>query len=97
MNFDSKDLFIEVSRRYWAIENELHYIEDTAYEEDKCKVRKGNGPTVLNIIRKTGVTIFRRISEKTGKKYGTKRLVNLARNSLHDLAKLLTGKLEILY
>ena len=97
MNFDSKDLFIEVSRRYWAIENELHYIEDTAYEEDKCKVRKGNGPTVLNIIRKTGVTIFRRISEKTGKKYGTKRFVNLARNSLHDLAKLLTGKLEILY
>ena len=97
MNFDSKELFMEVSRRYWAIENELHYIEDTVYDEDKCKVRKGNGSRVLNVIRKIGVTIFRRISEKTGKKYGTKRLVNLVRNSLQNLAKILTGNFEILH
>ena len=50
MNFDSKELFIEISRKYWAIENELHYIEDVTFGEDACKVRKDNGPSVLNVI-----------------------------------------------
>lgn len=91
MNFDSKELFIEISRKYWAIENELHYIEDVTFGEDACKVRKDNGPSVLNVIRKIGVTIFKRISHLTGKKFGTKRLVNFVRNSINDFSKLISG------
>ena len=85
------ELFIEISRKYWAIENELHYIEDVTFGEDACKVRKDNGPSVLNVIRKIGVTIFKRISHLTGKKFGTKRLVNFVRNSINDFSKLISG------
>ena len=97
MNFSDKNLFIKAARAHWYVENNLHYIEDTVYEEDKCKVRKGNGPKVLNSIRKFGVEVFSRISSSLNKVYGVKRLVNFSRNSLSDLADILSGNLDILF
>lgn len=96
MNFDNKDLFMKSSREHWAIENKLHYIADTVFLEDKCKVIKGNAPEALNVIRKIGVSLFQRISLSIDKSYSIKRLVNMARNSISDLAELILGNFSIL-
>lgn len=96
MNFDDKDLFMKASRDHRAIENKLHYIADTVFLEDKCKVRKGNAPEALNIIRKIAITLFKKIAISVEKSYSIKRLVNIARNSISDLAELISGNFSIL-
>ena len=96
MNFDDKALFVKAARSHWFVENNLHYIADTVYKEDKCKVRKDRGPSVLNSIRKIGITLFYKISSQLNKTYGVNRLVNFTRNSLSDLADLVSGNFSIL-
>ena len=95
MNHNDKELFIKSTRDHWSIEGQLHYTLDTTYADDKCKVRIGNGPVVLNMMRKTGVTIFSRITNAIKKKYSIRRLVNYSKKSLSDLADLILGKNNI--
>ena len=47
-----EELFTARSK-HWSIES-MHWILDTAFEEDKCTSRKGNAPLNLNIFRKIG-------------------------------------------
>lgn len=95
MNFNDKNLFVKSARTHWYVENNLHYIADTVYEEDKCKVRKKGAPAALNAIRKIGITIFSKISLILNKDYSVRRLVNFTRNSLSDLADLVSGNFNI--
>ena len=34
-------------RGHWAIENDLHYVRDTAFAEDASQLRTGTGPHVM--------------------------------------------------
>lgn len=47
--------FSKFSRAHWSIENNLHWNLDNCFKEDACKVKKGNAPTNLNIIRKASL------------------------------------------
>ncbi len=95
MNFDNKELFVKATREHWAIENKLHYVADTVYQEDNCKVRRGNAPAALNIMRKFGVTLFTGIKKAMKKICSIKRLANLTRNSISDLAEIINGNFEV--
>lgn len=46
-------------RRHWAIENELHYVRDTALGEDACKASTGNLPRVLATFRNLAISALR--------------------------------------
>ena len=59
--YDDKDVFLFCISRHWAaIETGIHRYLDKDFGEDKCKVRTGNAPFVLNIIRKAAISLNKR-------------------------------------
>jgi len=50
LDCDAK-LFANAVRKHWGIENSLHWVLDVAFREDESRIRKGNAPENLAIIR----------------------------------------------
>lgn len=46
-------------RGHWAIENRLHWIRDTAYDEDTSQVRTGNAARAMAVFRNLAISILR--------------------------------------
>lgn len=46
-------------RAHWAIENQLHYVRDVTFDEDHCRVRKGNSAQVLAALRNVAIHLLR--------------------------------------
>lgn len=46
-------------RDHWHIENRLHWVRDTAFREDHCRVRKGHGPHNLAAFRNAAISVLR--------------------------------------
>ena len=43
----------------WAIENQLHWVRDVTYDEDRSQVRTGAGPHVMASLRNTAIGLLR--------------------------------------
>jgi predicted transposase YbfD/YdcC len=52
------------SRNHWAIENCEHYVRDVTFDEDKSKIRTGNGPHMMAIMRNIALNLLRSRSVK---------------------------------
>ncbi len=53
--------FLQAIRSHWGIENRVHWVLDVSFREDESRVRTGNAPENLAIVRHmalTGVGIF---------------------------------------
>ena len=48
-------------RAHWSIENNLHWVLDTIFDENYCLVRKDNVATNMSILRKTILNILKSI------------------------------------
>ena len=46
-------------RGHWSIENRLHYVRDVTYDEDRCRIRKGNGAHAMASIRNLAISLLR--------------------------------------
>jgi predicted transposase YbfD/YdcC len=46
-------------RAHWAIENQLHHVRDVTFDEDHCRVRKGNSAEVLAALRNGAIHLLR--------------------------------------
>ena len=57
--------FAEAVRGHWGIENGLHWVLDVAFREDESRVRIGNAPENLALLRRIALTLLRQ--EKTAK------------------------------
>ena len=57
--------FIDATRNHWHIENKLHWVLDVAFNEDDCRVRKGNGAENFSVLRRIALNLLKR--EKTEK------------------------------
>lgn len=53
-------------RSHWGIENSLHWTLDLAFDEDRCRVRKDNGPENFAILRHIALNLLKQ--EKTCKR-----------------------------
>jgi predicted transposase YbfD/YdcC len=53
-------------RSHWGIENQLHWCLDLAFDEDRCRVRKGNGAENFAILRHIALNLLQQ--EKTSKR-----------------------------
>ena len=47
-------------RSHWEIENQLHWVRDVTYQEDKSLVRTGNAPRVMATLRSLAISIDRK-------------------------------------
>ena len=48
-------------RAHWAIENQLHHVRDVTFDEDHCRVRKGNSAAVLAALRNVAIHLLHRV------------------------------------
>jgi predicted transposase YbfD/YdcC len=51
--------FASAVRAHWLIENGLHWVLDTAFDEDRARNRKDHGPENLAIVRKLALNLLR--------------------------------------
>ena len=51
---------LALNRGHWGIENRLHYVRDMAYDEDRCRARKGNSPRALACLRNLAIGLLRK-------------------------------------
>lgn len=51
-------------RQHWGIENSLHWILDMSFNEDYSRIRKGNAPHVMAIIRHIALNLLQRNKPK---------------------------------
>ena len=80
--------FQQAVRSHWGIENQLHWRLDVTFREDESRIRRGNGPHNMGVIRHVAMNLLK--GEKTKISYRKKRV----RAALNDdfRAKLLMGK-----
>lgn len=55
---------LDLSRRHWAVENELFHVRDRTLKEDECRVRSGTAPAALATIRDATLNIIRARKQK---------------------------------
>jgi len=79
-------------RSHWGIENEVHWTLDIAFDEDRCRVRKDNGPENFAILRHIALNLLKQ--EKTCKR-GIKGKRLLAAWKEDYLLKVLAGLAQL--
>lgn len=52
-------------RRHWQIENQLHWVRDVTFDEDRSQVRCGSIPQVMAAFRNTALGLLRWAGETT--------------------------------
>ncbi len=50
-------------RSHWAIENSVHWVLDVVFNEDKNRIRKGNAPENMAIIRHATLNLIRQVED----------------------------------
>ena len=46
-------------RSHWSIENSLHWVLDVSFNEDQCRIRKGNAPENIAIVRHIALNMLK--------------------------------------
>ena len=60
--------FAYASRGHWGIENKLHWSLDVVFHEDDSRIRKGQAPENMTVIRKIALNLLAQESSKGSKK-----------------------------
>lgn len=54
--------FAAAVRQHWHIENRLHWVLDTTFDEDRARNRRDHGPENLAVLRKLALNVLRSAS-----------------------------------
>lgn len=58
------DEMIAIARAHWTIENQLHWVLDVAFDEDRARSRKDHAPQNLALMRKLALNLLRANHDK---------------------------------
>jgi predicted transposase YbfD/YdcC len=64
---------LAITRTHWSIENQLHWVLDVVFNEDRARNRKDNGPENLAILRKLALNLLRSHPDKASIRRKIKR------------------------
>lgn len=53
------DELADVLRGHWSIEVQLHWVRDTAWDEDRSQIRTASGPRVMASLRNLAIAVLR--------------------------------------
>jgi hypothetical protein len=45
-------------RQHWSIENQLHWILDVTFGEDACRIRTGNAPENIALLKRWSINLL---------------------------------------
>jgi predicted transposase YbfD/YdcC len=66
--------FGDAVRQHWGVENALHWVLDVSFNEDACRIRKGQGAQTFSVMRHMALNLLKRESQhKRGIKARRKR------------------------
>ena len=68
---------LQTVRQHWHVENQLHWVLDVVFSDDQSRIRKGNAPQNIAIIKKTVLNLLR-IIKKTMPRVSFKAMRKLA-------------------
>ncbi len=57
-------LFLKAIREHWGVENQLHWVLDVCFGDDLSRIRKGNAPQNMAIIKKTVLNLMKVIKQE---------------------------------
>ena len=63
-------------RNHWEVES-MHWVLDMTFREDECRIRKGQGPLVFNIMRKIAMGLFKQDETKSASIAAKKKMACL--------------------
>ena len=73
----AEELFKAI-RSHWGIENKLHWVLDMTFKDDYCRIRKGNAPQNMAVVKKISINMIR----------ATKQLPKYSKKSFKIMRKL---------
>jgi len=82
---------LKAIRAHWGIENKLHWVLDVCFNDDQSRIRKGNAPRNIAIIKKTALNLMR-IVKKEFPRVSFKRMRKMAGWDYVFLDKILMAK-----
>ena len=51
--------FAKAVRSHWSIENNLHWQLDVTFQEDQCRLRRGNADANFSTLRRTALSLLK--------------------------------------
>lgn len=60
----SRQRLLLLARGHWCIENRVHWVRDVTMDEDRCRIRTGNGPQVMATLRNLVLNVLRLAGSK---------------------------------
>jgi predicted transposase YbfD/YdcC len=56
---DDAEKFAKAVREHWSVENNLHWVLDMAFDEDRSRVRKDNAPENMAMLRHVALNLIK--------------------------------------
>ena len=57
-------IILNATRQHWAIENSLHWVLDVTFREDDSRIRAGNSPQNMTVLRHLALNILKNDKSK---------------------------------
>lgn len=54
----SPQRLLQLNREHWSIENSLHHVRDTTFDEDRSQIRTKTAPQVMATLKNIAISIF---------------------------------------
>jgi predicted transposase YbfD/YdcC len=78
--------FAAVVRAHWSIENRLHWVLDVVFHDDLARLRSGNGPQNMAVVKHMAMNLVRNPKDKHSLKV-RRELANLNQEYLETLIR----------
>lgn len=77
-------------RQHWSIENQLHWVLDVTFGEDASRIRKGNAPQNMALLKRWSINL---LNQETSFKRSTRQKAKRASMDLGYLLKVLEASI----
>lgn len=84
LEVNAKDM-LQAIRSHWSIENSLHYVLDIAFRDDESRIRKGNAPMNIGIIKHAALNMLRKNQRKRESIKGLRKVAGWDNQRLSDI------------
>ena len=78
--------FAAAVRSHWGVENRLHWVLDVVFHDDLARLRTGNGPQNMAVVKHMAMNLVRNPKDKHSLK-NRRKLANLNPNYLETLIR----------